>query len=200
MCHSFVEWSPQNHCPNKFPSVRHELSKGLLLNIFLKFPNNENKALVNTAWQVSSWKDKALRDFQSPQDTINEETVELLQPYLTIDDGEAEQASKSIKGLLLWTRAMVGFYSVNKDVLPLKNNLAIQEAHHLVASKKLEDAEKVLADKQKDLESVQKEYYDAMKHNEVARSFELTIAIKVLQQQFKLNHKFQSIYLHYTGK
>lgn len=93
--------------------------------------------------------------------------MELLQPYLTIDDAEAEQASKSIKGLLLWTRAMVGFYSVNKDVLPLKNNLAIQEAHHLVASKKLEDAEKVLSEKQKDLESVQKEYYDAMKNNEV---------------------------------
>lgn len=62
-----------------------------------------------------------LQDF--PKDRINSEIVDLIEPYLNFHMYTIQQAITAcgqVSGLLKWTIAMKDFFSVNKDVLPLK--------------------------------------------------------------------------------
>ena len=100
-----------------------------------------------------------------PKDTINDEIVELLQPYFNLEDYSMEVAKRvcnDVSGLLCWTKAMTSFYSVNKEVLPLKVNLAFQEARLNKANKDLQKTERALAKKERDLKKVQKMYHNAI--------------------------------------
>lgn len=104
-----------------------------------------------------------------PKDTINEETVELLTPYLMMDDYNLEMAKKvcgNVAGLLSWTKAMAFFYTINKEVLPLKANLAVQEAKLKVAMGDLQEAQAQLDEKQRELDEVQAMYDAAMREKQ----------------------------------
>ena len=104
-----------------------------------------------------------------PKDTINDEMVELLEPYLTMEDynmATAKRVCGDVAGLLCWTKAMAFFFGVNKEVLPLKINLAFQEARLAAAMKELETAQRLLARKEKELRKVQNMYSNAVKEKQ----------------------------------
>ncbi|KFM76970.1 Dynein heavy chain 8, axonemal, partial [Stegodyphus mimosarum] len=85
-----------------------------------------------------------------PKDTINDEVIELMEPYIHMEDYTLETAQKAcaqVAGLLSWTLAMASFFAVNKEVLPLKANLAMLEAQNAKASKELAIAQAELDEK-----------------------------------------------------
>ena len=100
-----------------------------------------------------------------PKDSINAETVELMSPYFEMEDYDLETAKKvcgDVAGLCSWTKAMAVFFGINKEVLPLKSNLAIQEARLAEAEKRLKIAQGQLDDKQRELDAVMAIYNAAM--------------------------------------
>ncbi|CAH8577937.1 unnamed protein product [Schistosoma turkestanicum] len=101
-----------------------------------------------------------------PKDTINGETVELLEPYLNMEDYTLEVGKKAcgnVAGLLSWTKAMAYFYTINKDVLPMKDNLVKQEARLAKAMVDLNDAQAILDEKERELAKVQAVYEEALR-------------------------------------
>ena len=92
------------------------------------------------------------------KDTINDETIELLEPYLNMEDYTMTQANRvcsDVAGLLQWTRSMSFFFGVNKEVIPLKLNLAMEEARLQKANKELKDAQRILRRKERAVEKLQ---------------------------------------------
>ena len=106
---------------------------------------------------------QGLQNFR--KDTINEEVVELMQPYFANEDYTLDSAKKvcgNVAGLCSWTTAMAVFYSVNKEVLPLKANLAIQAVRYAKAEAELTAANAILDAKQAELNIVRAMYDEAM--------------------------------------
>ena len=109
---------------------------------------------------------KALFHFsQVDKDNINDETIELLMPYLELEEYQpvvARNASKAAEGLNTWVRAMVMYNSASKVVKPKLEALQMAEARLNGAMKELREAEKKLQDCKNTLEGLQSEFQSQM--------------------------------------
>lgn len=117
-----------------------------------------------------------------PKDLINEETVELMVPYFQMEDYNLETAKKvcgDVAGLCSWTTAMAQFFAINKEVLPLKANLAVQEAKLNAANKDLGEAQAKLDEKERELQLVQREYDKAMAEKQALMDDAEGIVLKI---------------------
>ncbi|XP_015833540.2 dynein axonemal heavy chain 5 isoform X3 [Tribolium castaneum] len=100
-----------------------------------------------------------------PKDIINNEMVEFLEPYFEMEDYNMDTAKRvcgDVAGLLSWTKAMAFFHSVNREVLPLKANLTLQEARLKVAMEDLAAAEQQLEEREQSLREVKEQYDTAV--------------------------------------
>ncbi|KAL0129655.1 hypothetical protein PUN28_001727 [Cardiocondyla obscurior] len=103
------------------------------------------------------------------KDNINGEIVDLMIPYLNFHMytyEAAKQACGNVAGLIQWTISMVTFYEINKDVLPLKANLVVQEIYYEKANKNLLEAEILLKEKDDALKIVQNEFDSVMQERQ----------------------------------
>ena len=125
-----------------------------------------------------------------PKDTINDEMVELLEPYLTMEDynmASAKRVCGDVAGLLCWTKAMSFFFGVNKEVMPLKIGLAMQEARLDNAKAELAYAELTLAKKGVELKKVQLSYANAVKEKQMLTTKAMTCKKKMTAASTLIN-------------
>ncbi|TPX43177.1 hypothetical protein SeLEV6574_g05202 [Synchytrium endobioticum] len=127
------------------------------------------KPCVKPSWS-ESLKLMSASDFLSSlmnfsKDEINGETVELLEVYLDMPDFNLEGAKKvsaDVAGLASWTKAMSFYYSINKQVIPLKANLIVAEYKLSLATSDLNKAQAQLDEKQAELDVFQAKYNEAI--------------------------------------
>mmetsp|Transcript_2907 Transcript_2907/g.5212 ORF Transcript_2907/g.5212 Transcript_2907/m.5212 type:complete len:2119 (-) Transcript_2907:878-7234(-) len=101
----------------------------------------------------------SLVDFK--KDDISDETIELLSPYLEMEDFNFEAAKKSagaVAGLCAWVRAMVEYTRCRKIVGPKLESLRIAEAKLRVANSKLSAAQKDLDACESELEQMRQSF------------------------------------------
>ena len=99
------------------------------------------------------------------RDAINDETVELLHPYISAEDftyDDAKKASGNVAGLCTWVRAMDMYTTIAKVVKPKMEQLRVAENKLKVANAKLAKAQGELDGVQTELHSMQIQFDDAM--------------------------------------
>jgi dynein heavy chain len=130
----------------------------VLLHQPLALPGAEvvkNKVWISDSWDVSG-KSLAsdpktlvtLIDFgERKKDRINEETCELLLPYLHMEEFNTERAAAAcgnVAGLCTWVRAMHEYINIAKIVEPKKERLRVMQNELRSANRKRETEERAL--------------------------------------------------------
>ncbi|CBY15208.1 unnamed protein product, partial [Oikopleura dioica] len=134
-------------------------------------PDPEKVGMIKPSWNESL---KLMSDpkflsmlLEFNKDTITDEMIDMLGAYFRAEDYNLESAKKvsgDVAGLCTWTLAMSDFFKINKEVLPLKAALAIQEAKLGKAEEELAGANEQLAGAEAALKKANDKYDAAMGH------------------------------------
>ena len=92
----------------------------------------------------SNFLNRVIEFGRTGKDRINEETVDILAPYIALEcftPEIAENASKAAKGLCIWARAMSDYYFASKMITPKLEALAVAEGRLADANAALREAE-----------------------------------------------------------
>ncbi|OQS05067.1 dynein heavy chain, outer arm [Thraustotheca clavata] len=95
------------------------------------------------------------------KDNINDETIELLQPYLDLEGfspAAAKNASKAAEGLCTWVIAMTKYHHASKVVKPKLETLRVAEGRLEAAQADLKQAQEKLVACQSVLQSLQDDF------------------------------------------
>ena len=129
------------------------------------YPCIEPSVELNTSLRKNPALLSDLLNFQTG--TINDETIDLLRPYLNLpffNKESAESSSKAAGGICDWVINITKFYAVEKFVRPIE--LQAQQATEELnrAQQKLQVVMDKLAEKQRALDKLQEQYDQAL-HN-----------------------------------
>ena len=116
-----------------------------------KFIKDSYSMVLKTLLADTRFLQNILQFSKVDKDFINEETVELMMPYLDLEGFNylaARNASKAAEGICIWTRAMADYYGASKIVKPKLEALRLAEA-------RLQDAERELSKAEVRLKAVQ---------------------------------------------
>merc|ERR1719440_331523 len=109
----------------------------------------------------------SLERFQ--KDAINDETVELLYPYIAAPDftpDDARKVASALAGLCTWARAMALYVDIAKVVKPKMEALRIAEGKLKSANAKLAKAQGELDQVAAELAKMQAQFDEAMAHKQ----------------------------------
>eukprot|EP00658_Telonema_sp_P-2_P083320 TRINITY_DN8993_c0_g2_i1.p1 TRINITY_DN8993_c0_g2~~TRINITY_DN8993_c0_g2_i1.p1 ORF type:complete len:4024 (-),score=1669.66 TRINITY_DN8993_c0_g2_i1:145-12216(-) len=129
------------HMPLNVPGAENVPNKGVWIS---ESWDLTGKSLAGDAGTLS-----VLRNFgEHKKDEINEETCELLLPYLWMPDftwQAAKNACGNVAGLCTWVSSMYKYINIAKIVAPKKEKLRLAEIELHAANKKKEQQEEALA-------------------------------------------------------
>ncbi|KAK3263961.1 hypothetical protein CYMTET_27268, partial [Cymbomonas tetramitiformis] len=100
-----------------------------------------------------------------PKQQINDETCELLMPYLTMPDFNvtaARKVSGNVAGICIWVKSMAEYHEIAKIVAPKTLKVAQMQQNMDRANRLLRAAEDELKAKQLELSKMQQKYDDAI--------------------------------------
>ena len=157
--------------------------------IIMKFPlppqlvlyemDAQGKSFVEGAEMLPCWNEaktmmadgskflKSLTEFNPG--LLNEESIDLLEPYLKRADftyTAAKRSSGAIAGVCTWVRSLSNYFHVAKVVLPLKDAAELEQKRLEAKKSMLKGAEEELEEKKRELEKITTEYDDAMRSNQ----------------------------------
>eukprot|EP00916_Digyalum_oweni_P009684 GHVL01016321.1.p1 GENE.GHVL01016321.1~~GHVL01016321.1.p1 ORF type:complete len:1870 (+),score=456.95 GHVL01016321.1:3343-8952(+) len=133
----------------------------------------------------------SLFEFSSNEkDNINDETCELLEPYLALENfnaAVAKKASNAAEGLCKWVRAMVMYHSAAKIVKPKMDFLKIQESKLCAAMTILAEKEAEMNEAQAEVDGLNAAYEEAMSKKNAAQQQKESNESKMTQASKLLN-------------